>query len=135
MKKLMFAALLAALLSYEPWGAKAADSYIMVPTTPDLSVSGLATASFVIDQISGVVSWVHIRNDCDTTLYFDLNAAVQFTKSAATTQIYPIRLAGTTSGGTSRDTQWFEGPFRMKTLGVSNDTNNTCTFSLIVGHQ
>ena len=136
MKKLTFAALMAVFL-YVPWSAKAADSYIMVPTTPDLSISGFATADFVIDSISGSVSWVHIRNDCATSLHFDLTGAVQGTKSVRATQIYPIRLAGRSPFGTATttDTQWFEGPFRMKTLSVSNDTNNTCTFSLIVGSQ
>jgi len=135
MKKLMFAALLAVLLVWPYFGAKAADSYIMIPTTPDLSVGALATADFVIDSISGRVDWVHIRNDCDTALHFDLNAAVQFTFSLRATQVYPIRLEGTTMGLASRDTQWFEGPFRMKTLSVSNDTNATCTFTLVVGAQ
>ena len=136
MKKLTFAALMAVFL-YVPWGAKAADSYIMVPTTPDLSISGLTTADFVIDSISGSVSWVHIRNDCATTLHFDLTGAVQGTKSVRSTQIYPIRLEGRggTTAAASLDTQIFEGPFRLKTLSVSNDTNNTCTFSLIVGSQ
>ena len=135
MKKLTFAALMAVFLLVGLRDAKAADSYIMVPTTPDLSISGLTTADFVIDSISGSVSWVHIRNDCATTLHFDLTGAVQGTKSVRNTQIYPIRLEGTTVGLASRDTQFFEGPFRLKTLSVSNDTNKTCTFSLIVGSQ
>ena len=135
MKKLTFAALMAVFLLVGLRDAKAADSYIMVPTTPDLSISGLATADFIIDSISGRVDWVHIRNDCATTLHFDLTGAVQFTKSVRATQVYPIRLEGTTVGLASRDTQIFEGPFRLKTLSVSNDTNNTCTFSLVVGSQ
>lgn len=134
MRKLTFAIVLAALLGWPP-GAHAADSYIMVPTTPDLSVSGLATADFIIDSIRGRVDWVHIRNDCNTALHFDLTGAVQATKSERTTQVYPIRLEGLGTGAATRDTQFFQGPFRMKTLSVSNDTNNTCAFTLIVGHH
>lgn len=136
MTKSLFAVLLVALLGI-PIYAKAAGSYIVVPTTPDLSVSGLATADFIIDNIRGRVDWVHIRNDCATSLHFDLNGAVQFTKSERTTQVYPIRLEGNSPVGAlaTTDTQFFEGPFRLKTLSVSNDTNNTCTFSLIVGSQ
>jgi len=73
---LAFAALLLAVPAQ-------AQSLKMQPSTPDMSVTGTATAHFnIIGHLGVAAQWFAIKNDCTQPLYFDLRdqrdgAAVQ----------------------------------------------------------
>jgi hypothetical protein len=109
---------LAALLSTSV--AHAADvSYIPGTSTPNISISGSSSTNVTWD--GGPVDYIYIKNDCSSTLYFDLRLPSQ-------TGSFPLRLA---------QNQSFEAPFKVKQLGVSTSAGNgtTCTFTLMIGRH
>jgi hypothetical protein len=107
------------------------ETYFPVPATPDLAVSGSATADFEFDKASGAfVHWIYIQNDCVEDLYFDLGGTK--IPSAAPGRDYPLLLSGRTA---TQDSQTFEGPFRLYSLGVSNAGATACTFTIQAGEK
>jgi len=108
MKKL---AVLIALLPLPAW------AFLQTaPSTPDISVSATATADFKFHGRS-FVDWLTIKNDCSTTLYFNINPT---TKASLD---YPLRLGAGESFTTPTDV-------RIATVSVSNDGSAACTFTL-----
>lgn len=90
-----------------------AQGYLPLTTTPDISISATATADFAIPG-RAYADWFAIKNDCTSDLYF---APRNIDKSALD---YPLRLGAGES---------FSAPFRIYSLGVSNDGASACTFT------
>lgn len=96
--------------------------YQSVPVTPDLAVTASATAGYAFS--GGPIRWISIKNDCASTIYFDLRGNYVGTKPTAS---YGMRL---NSGET------FTMPVQLYTLGVSPASGSppaACTFSVQAG--
>lgn len=95
-----------------------AEVYRTLPSTPDIAVTGTATATYPVQ--GGPASWVFIQNDCSDDLYFDLSPKV-----VADANSYPLRLA---------QDQQFSGAFHLGAVGVSPASGNSaCTFTVQFG--
>lgn len=86
------------------------------PSTADISISATATADFKFPG-RPFVNWVSIKNDCSTSLHFNLNPT---TRSATN---YPLRLNPGESFTTPVDVS-------ISTVSASNDGSAACTFTL-----
>ena len=111
---------LALILSLLAFPAQA--QWLMIPSTPDISVSNASTLDVrFIDRSNNAtipqVDWLSIKNDCSDTLYFALRPPHE-AKSALD---YPLRLA---PGET------FTIEARITSIGVSNDNSSACTFTM-----
>ena len=103
------AAFLAALL-WAPFSF--AQTLIVQSSTPDISISASTSADFPLPGRPW--HWIALKNDCATTLYFDLR-----TQSADAD--FDLRLESNES---------FSGPFLVYSVAVSNDGSSACTFTL-----
>ena len=117
-----------------------AETYLPVVTTPDLTISAMATAEFVFSRASvpsGKVDWIALRNDCIGDLYFGLRGKGVYIPTLATKDlVYPIYLPGiTTTQGASRERSAFSGPFRAYSIVVSNASTSACTFQALAGEK
>lgn len=118
------ALLAVSLLLTWPAGAQQA-SFFPVTVTPNLAVSALATAQFLFDTVSGSkVEWVWIKNDCVSSMNFDLRYLPSNATTDSTGRNFPILLHAS---------QEFSGPFVVHSVAVSNNENVACTFSLQAG--
>ncbi len=107
----------------------AQSQYFTMPVTPDLTVGAGATADYAFGNRSRrYLDWIWIRNDCDDDLYFSLDPL------GRTGTEYNLRLNGRISGNASQTQQVFSGAFRVYTLGVSNNSGATCTFTVQGGY-
>ena len=108
--------ILAFLLAFLPFAAFGQVLYIPVPSTPDLSVSGTATAEYTVRTKgrNASVRWFSLKNDCSTTLYFAISP------NARGATDYPLRLG-------PGEAFTMEG--RLHSIGASNDGSSTCTFT------
>ena len=95
----------------------AAQTLYMMPSTPDISVSGNATAEFSFTQ-RRPVDWIWIKTHCaiNQSLYFGL---------LRPRTSFPIRLTAS---------QEFKAPIRVVSVGASNPTGTACTFSIQGAH-
>lgn len=96
-----------------------------LPATPNLSVTATATTGVVVpsaqDGARGQARYVAIKNDCASTLFFDLNFL-----NTGGTQHFPIRLGASES---------FSAPMNVSSISASPASGNTttCTFTLVLG--
>lgn len=100
--------------------AARAEIFIPVPSTPDISIAASTSAEIWFPKVTGGrVNWIYIKNDCATTLYFDLRG--DRLSQVETGTDFPLRLEATES---------FTGTLQVYAVGVSNDGAAACTFTL-----
>jgi hypothetical protein len=106
----MKAALIALLVLF----AAPAMAQQALPSTPDLSVSGSSTTEV---QFGGKSSYVYVKNDCSSDLYFNFGG-----KNHGS--VHPLLL---------KQAEVFEGAVVATTMGVSTSAGDgtTCTFTLM----
>ena len=104
--------LLAGVLSCASLWAHA-EPYQTLPSTPDLSIATNTTDDV---RWAGKATWIYVRNDCASPIYFSLNGAHR-------DAVYPLRL---------NQNQAFEGPIVSTSLGVSSGSSGTCTYTLVI---
>ena len=92
-----------------------ADTLFMFPSTSNISISGASTAEFGFGN-NRPADWIWIRSHCN-----DLSFGIVKPRTS-----YPIRLAAS---------QEFEASVHVVTVGVSNESTGTCTFSLQGAHH
>ncbi len=99
----------------------ARDSLQAIPTTPDLSIGASASGTFLFQSRA---DWIHIRNNCSSTVYFMLNPA---SADLFVANDFYLRLASN---------EVFEGDFVVRSVGASNSSNSAaCTFTVIIGRH
>lgn len=85
-----------------------------MPSTPDISISGSATADVAFQ---GKASYVYVKNDCASDVYFNFGG-----KNHGSS--HPLRL---------KQGEVFEGAVVARGMGVSSSTSATaCTFTLML---
>lgn len=100
--------------------AMSAEGFQTVPSTPDIAVTGTGTTHVAVP--GGPANYVYVKNDCASTLYFDLNPPAGGLGDANS---YPLRLA---------QNQSFSADIGVHTLGVSAGAGaSSCTFTVQFG--
>ena len=95
-------------------------------STPDIRIDSTATAEVAVPGGPGA-TWLHLKNDCPSVIYFDLFPPVG---GADGSNAYPIHL---NTGET------FSGAFRLGRIigashGATKETETTqCTVSMVFG--
>tara|TARA_Y100000310_G_scaffold309110_1_gene352892 strand:+ start:871 stop:1266 length:396 start_codon:yes stop_codon:yes gene_type:complete len=109
-----------------------AETYLPMPSTPDISITGSATAEYIFDLTAGPADWVGIKNDCKFPIWFTLTPG-RYPDSRQ----FNIRLDGLVDSAenVSRAGQSFSGAFRTYSIGASGDGANNCTFTLQLGKK
>ena len=99
-------------------GAARADTYLPVPATNDISLTGAASAEYRFSGTpGGIVNWIAIKNNCTGDLSFGLRS----TRDSTDTR-FPIRL---------KTGESFSGPFQIFSVLASNLTGATCSFNIV----
>jgi len=100
-------------------GPVRAQSFIPVPSTPDLAVTATATADFAWTGVSGgKVDWIYLKNDCAKPIWFGFRG-----ERDGLARQYPLKLL---------QNQTFSGPLAVYSVGASPDNTGTaCTFSMM----
>ena len=88
---------LVALLIFISYGR--AETYLPMPSTPDISITGTATTEYIFDRTLGPADWVGIKNDCKYPIWFTLTPG-----KYSDDRQFNIRLDGTLSGRSVRST-------------------------------
>ena len=100
--------------------AMTAEGFQTVPSTPDIAVTGSATTHVGVP--GGPANYVFVKNDCASTLYFDLNPPAG---GLGDGNSYPLRLG---------QNQSFSAEIGVHTLGVSPAAGaSACTFTVQFG--
>lgn len=120
----------AALVAYV--AISRADTYLPLPSTPDISITGTATTEYIFDLVTGGADHIAIKNDCQYPIWFSLTPG-RYPDSRQ----FNLRLDGTLDAAqnVSRAGQSWSGAFRSHSIAASGDGANNCTFTLQLGKK
>ncbi|KKL84519.1 hypothetical protein LCGC14_1963850 [marine sediment metagenome] len=98
-----------------------AQTYLPLPSTPDISITGTATAEYIFDLVFGRADHIAIKNDCQFPIWFALRPG----RNPDAIQFNLLLNSG----------EAWSGPFRSFSIAASGDGANNCTFTLQLGKK